>query len=281
LVQTELEEILLNSTSRLKTLNREKTVLSGADAVEQLRTNRDQPIRAKRRKSRLLLDATPAKKERQVPVLPVLPPKPVADEFWDWVEKQTHYIPDSSQKYLQEIAAQRLSDGLFDRQSLRKSKRAREKKSQVLSSKLNNALESKPEATQPEVKTEKMRLDEQQVKERLIHAGVYIDDGNELLIELVQAQDELRELSSRNRVTAQLLLKVAKNHDKMVKNREKLFELDKELKGDIVAGTFDGDDFAQKLKQRQKYTRIIDKLQTQNRSLSNASSSSGSANPLV
>ena len=51
---------------------------------------------------------------------------------------------------------------------------------------MNNALESKPEATQPEVKTEKMRLDEQQVKERLIHAGVYIDDGNELLIELVQ-----------------------------------------------------------------------------------------------
>ena len=64
-----------------------------------------------------------------------------------------------------------------------------------------------------------------------------------------------------------------KNHDKIIKNRDRLFEHDKDIRNNIVANKVDTEEFAQKVKQRQKFVRIIDKLETTNRHLSNASSS--------
>ena len=170
-------------------LKSEETILSEADPTESLLRNRNSPPRAKRRKSRLLIDATPKPGKPPLPLPPQLPPKPVANEFWEWIQKHTHYIPEQTQKYLSDVANQTLNKDLFDRQCVRKSKRARSKdsKTQILSSKLNRAIEVKPTPdVKPDVKTEKIRFDEQSVKERLIQAGVYIDDDNELLIELVQ-----------------------------------------------------------------------------------------------
>lgn len=82
----------------------------------------------------------------------------------------------------------------------------------------------------------------------------------------------MRELANRNRLMAQLLQKVAKNHDKIIKNREKLFELDKDLTVAITENKYNTEDFLQKLKQRQKYVKTIDKMQTTNRMLSNSTS---------
>lgn len=82
----------------------------------------------------------------------------------------------------------------------------------------------------------------------------------------------MRELANRNRLMAQLLQKVAKNHDKIIKNREKLFELDKDLTVAITENKYNTEDFQQKLKQRQKYVKTIDKMQTTNRMLSNSTS---------
>ena len=89
---------------------------------------------------------------------------------------------------MSEIANQSLNKDLFDRTCLRKSKRSREKKhTQILASKLNRAIEKSTPDVKSEIKIEKNRnFDEQSVKEKLIQAGVYIDDDNELLIELVQ-----------------------------------------------------------------------------------------------
>ena len=99
--QSELEEILLNSTDRLKMLKSEETILTSSDSISQLSQNRAAPSRPKRRKSRLLIDATPVKKEKQqIPPIPQLPPKPLANDFWDWIQKHTHYIPEPTQKYL-------------------------------------------------------------------------------------------------------------------------------------------------------------------------------------
>jgi len=71
---------------------------------------------------------------------------------------------------------------------------------------------------------------------------------------------------------AQILQKVGKNHDKIIKNREKLFELDKDLSTAIAENKYNSDEFQTKLKQRNKYIKTIDKMQTTNRMLSNSTS---------
>lgn len=199
-----------------------------------------------------------------------IPSKPKADELWEWVRKHSSYIPEATQKYLSEIANQSINKDLFEQTCIRKSKRSREKKNSILSSKLNKVMEAKLEKDVKTEKGAKVKVEDIGVKDRLIQAGVYIDDDNELLMELVRAQDEIRDLANTNRQNAQLLLKVAKTHDKLIKNREKLHELDKDMSKMITENKFNNEEFHIKLKQRQKYVKTIDKLQASNRALSNS-----------
>ena len=81
------------------------------------------------------------------------------------------------------IASQSLDKSKLERPT-RRSKRSRDSSSQVLVSKINRALETRSEKIETDAKIPK--IDDQAVKERLIQAGVYLDDDNEILIDLIQ-----------------------------------------------------------------------------------------------
>lgn len=81
------------------------------------------------------------------------------------------------------IASQSLDKSKLERPT-RRSKRSRDSSNQVLVSKINRALETRSEKIETDAKIPK--IDDQAVKERLIQAGVYLDDDNEILIDLIQ-----------------------------------------------------------------------------------------------
>lgn len=95
--QAELEDLLLNAASRLKTLESEASILTSDEPIRKLQESRQEAPRPKRRKSRML-EVAPMKKEKnrdnQIQLLPLLKKPEKAEDFWKWVRQYTHYIPE-------------------------------------------------------------------------------------------------------------------------------------------------------------------------------------------
>ena len=96
------------------------------------------------------------------------------------------YPQKGAHDFIKQIASQSVDKSKLERPT-RRSKRTRPDQSDsVLVSKINRALESRTDKAENEPKMAK--IDDQLVKERLIQAGVYLDDDNEILIDLIQGK---------------------------------------------------------------------------------------------
>jgi len=144
--------------------------------------------------------------------------------------------------------------------SIQVKSRRRESQSNVLSSKLNSIkIKEKPENDH--------KINESQVEERLSKAGILIENDSELLSELEYCQSELRELQNKNRWHALILQKRAKNHDKFVKNLDKLTKLDTEIMSEVKK-SMSTKSYHEKFKaQRAKYTKTIDNIHLKNKNI--------------
>jgi len=259
ILQNELEEMLFNSTQRLYNLKEEEKVDD-----ETIMIDRNVKKKPKKRKQSKLLEATQSKKTKiEEPALkappPIIPAR--SKEFWDWVSRNASYVPEESHKFLSELIARPADTTLLAKtSSIQVKSRRRESQSNVLSSKLNSIkIKEKPENEQ--------KINESQVEERLSKAGILIENDSELLSELEYCQSELRELQNKNRWHALILQKRAKNHDKFVKNLDKLTKLDTEIMSEVKK-SISAKSYHEKFKaQRAKYTKTIDNIHLKNKNI--------------
>jgi len=259
ILQNELEEMLFNSTQRLYNLKEEEKVDD-----ETIMLDRNVKKKPKKRKQSKLLEATQSKKSKiEEPALkappPIIPPR--SKEFWDYVTKNASYVPEESHKFLSELIARPADTALLAKtSSIQVKSRRRESQSNVLSSKLNSIkIKEKPENDH--------KINESQVEERLSKAGILIENDSELLSELEYCQSELRELQNKNRWHALILQKRAKNHDKFIKNLDKLTKLDTEIMSEVKK-SISTKSYHEKFKaQRAKYTKTIDNIHLKNKNI--------------
>lgn len=265
-VQSELEILLLSATLRLRSLSREVDVVQDPDGDELIQKRRGvDKFVPKRRQSKILQAANEAKKKRtETPqAAPVLPRPAESEQFWSVILRGCGPVSAEGKKILTDAIDNPVDKKVFKRMT-RQSKRYRNPATQnvVLSARLNKALEGLKEETGATIKQESgSDID---VKDRLIQAGVYLDDDNEVLTELAFAQEEFRNLVNQNNMQVQLMYKLVKNSDKLHRNTQKLFEVDKELTECLIGEKYNTESFEAKLRLREKYTRNIDKYKNNN-----------------
>ncbi|CAG5107153.1 Oidioi.mRNA.OKI2018_I69.chr1.g3178.t1.cds [Oikopleura dioica] len=263
-VQSELELLLLSASVRLRSLTSESKLLVDPEIDTNIKKHRAaKRFVPKRRQSKILEAAIEAKRKRAEAPAPLpLPPKPIeSDEFWSMMLRGlSGPIQPEAKKSITDILDAQFDKTVFQRpprQSNRRKNRDSSAEEANLQKKLLDACKTGLKEQGVEVKIEMP----ENLKDRLTKAGVYIDDENEVLTELTIAQEELRQLVTENKEHATILYRLSRNHEKSQRNKQKLFEVDKEIMEMMVNEKYESEEFEAKMKLREKYEKNLEKYE--------------------
>jgi len=266
-VQSELELLLLSANVRLRSLSSEEKLLRDPDVDVKIRKHRAaKRFVPKRRQSKILEAAIEAKRKRaEMPTAVVLPPKPVeSEEFWSLMTKGlTGPVQPECKKFLTDIIDTEIDKSVFQRPQRRSSRSVKDpiEEEYDLRKKSFDALNENLKKDAADMKQENITEDDLVMRKRLIKAGVYIEDENEVLTELTIAQEELRQIVTENKINATILYRLSRNHEKSQRTKHKLFEVDKEIIEMMQNEKYESEEFEAKMKLREKYTKSLEKYE--------------------